>query len=268
MYALTVKTVAELAVRFPEREKELNEACEKVVRDRVRREILEHDKRIDDRKSTEIRPISARSRCCRARTARRCSRAARRRRWSTATLGTSRRTRSRSTTLMGERYKKFLLHYNFPPFSTGEVKFLRGPGRREIGHGALAERALLPVLPPEEEFPYTIRVVSDILESNGSSSMATVCGGILALMDAGVPMRAPVAGDRDGPDQGRRAGSPCSPTSSATRIISATWTSRSPAPRSGVTALQMDIKISGVTREIMRAGAAPGARRAAAHPRA
>ena len=91
-------------------------------------------------------------------------------------------------------YKKFMLHYNFPPFSTGEVKFLRGPGRREIGHGALAERALTRVLPRDEDFPYTIRIVSEVLESNGSSSMATVCGGSLSLMDAGVPIKAPVAG--------------------------------------------------------------------------
>src|SRR5207244_11293898 len=96
--------------------------------------------------------------------------------------------------LIGETYKKFMLHYNFPPFSVGEVKFLRSPGRREIGHGALAERAVAAVLPPGEEFPYTIRVVSEILESNGSSSMATVCGGTLAMMDAGVPIKAPVAG--------------------------------------------------------------------------
>ena len=97
-------------------------------------------------------------------------------------------------TLEGESFKRFMLHYNFPPFSVGEVKFLRGPGRREIGHGALAERSILPVMPGEEAFPYTVRVVSDILESNGSSSMATVCGGILALMDAGVPIQSPVAG--------------------------------------------------------------------------
>src|ERR1039458_4360560 len=87
-----------------------------------------------------------------------------------------------------------MLHYNFPPFSTGEVKFLRAPSRREIGHGALAERALSPILPNEGDFPYTIRVVSDVLESNGSSSMATVCGGSLALMDAGVPTKSAVAG--------------------------------------------------------------------------
>src|SRR4029450_10249829 len=97
-------------------------------------------------------------------------------------------------TVDGEIWKRFMLHYNSPPFSVGEVQFLRGPGRREIGHGALAERALAPMVAAEEKFPYTIRVVSDILESNGSSSMASVCGGSLALMDAGVPLKAPVAG--------------------------------------------------------------------------
>jgi polyribonucleotide nucleotidyltransferase len=96
--------------------------------------------------------------------------------------------------LIGEQYKKFMLHYNFPPYSVGEVRPLRGPGRREIGHGALAERAIAAMIPEEKGFPYTIRVVSEVLESNGSSSMATVCGGTLSLMDAGVPIKAPVAG--------------------------------------------------------------------------
>src|SRR5262249_26097023 len=111
----------------------------------------------------------------------------------TATLGTA-DDEQRMDTLEGESFKRFMLHYNFPPFSVGEVKILRGPGRREIGHGALAERSIASAMPGEEAFPYTVRVVSDILESNGSSSMATVCGGILALMDAGVPIKAPVAG--------------------------------------------------------------------------
>ena len=105
---------------------------------------------------------------------------------------------------LGEEFEKtFLLHYNFPPFSTGETKPLRGASRREIGHGHLAERALSVVLPDEKDFPYTIRVVSEILESNGSSSMASVCGGALALMDAGVPIKTPVARHRHGPHQGR-----------------------------------------------------------------
>ncbi len=110
-----------------------------------------------------------------------------------ATLGTG--SDEQSVDGLGEEYsKKFMLHYNFPPFSVGEVRPIRGPGRREIGHGALAEKSLEAVLPAVEDFPYTIRLVSEILESNGSSSMATVCGGSMALMDAGVPIIRPVAG--------------------------------------------------------------------------
>src|SRR6185437_3825521 len=111
----------------------------------------------------------------------------------TATLGTA-EDQQKIETMDGEQWKRFMLHYNCPPFSVGEVQFLRGPGRREVGHGALAERALVQMVPPEEKFPYTIRVVSDILESNGSSSMASVCGGSLAMMDAGVPLKSAVAG--------------------------------------------------------------------------
>jgi polyribonucleotide nucleotidyltransferase len=123
----------------------------------------------------------------------------------TATLGTA-DDQQKVETVDGEMWKRFMLHYNFPPFSVGEVKFLRGPGRREIGHGALAERALLPMMPAEEDFPYTVRVVSDILESNGSSSMASICGGSLSMMDAGVPLKAPVAGVAMGPGDERGDG--------------------------------------------------------------
>ena len=111
----------------------------------------------------------------------------------TVTLGTS-QDEQKIDALTGERWKRFLLHYNFPPYSVGEVKPIRSPGRREVGHGNLAERALARMIPSSEQFPYTIRIVSEITESNGSSSMATVCGGTLSLMDAGVPIRAPVAG--------------------------------------------------------------------------
>ena len=119
------------------------------------------------------------------------------------TLGTSRdEQRIDSIDSAEEVTKSFILHYNFPPFSTGEAKPFRGASRREKGHGALAERAIQPLLPPYDEFPYTIRVVSDIMESNGSSSMASVCGASLALMDAGVTLRAPWRGRRHGTDQG------------------------------------------------------------------
>ena len=148
----------------------------------------------------------------------------------TATLGTKDDEQRIELLDSSETSKRFMLHYNFPPFSVGEVGFMRGAGRREIGHGALAERAVAAVVPDDKAFPYTMRVVSDILESNGSSSMASVCGGTLALMDAGVPISAPVAGIAMGlVIEGETT--PSSPTSRAPRITTATWTSRSPAPR-------------------------------------
>ena len=125
----------------------------------------------------------------------------------TVTLGTPEDVQ-RLDGLGEETEKRFMLHYNFPPFSVGEVSFLRAPGRREIGHGALAEKSILPAIPDEEKFPYTVRIVSDILESNGSSSMATVCGGVLSLMDAGVPLSMIVAGIAIGPGQGGRPALP------------------------------------------------------------
>jgi polyribonucleotide nucleotidyltransferase len=146
-----------------------------------------------------------------------------------------------------------MLHYNFPPFSVGEVAFMRGPGRREIGHGALAERALAPMMPPEEKFPYTVRVVSDILESNGSSSMASVCGGSLSMMDAGVPLKAPVAGVAMGLVMNEENGK----FAVLTDIAGAEdhygdMDFKVAGTAEGITALQMDIKVSGVTMEIMR----------------
>jgi polyribonucleotide nucleotidyltransferase len=152
----------------------------------------------------------------------------------------------------GETKQKFLLHYNFPPFSVGEVKFMRSAGRREIGHGVLARRALLPVLPHEEDFPYTIRVVSDILESNGSSSMATVCGGSLALFDAGVPMLAPVAGVAMGLVQrGERFAVLTDIAGQEDHYGDMDF--KVAGTRKGVTALQMDIKVGGVSRSVMEA---------------
>ena len=168
----------------------------------------------------------------------------------TATLGTA-EDMQRLDVLEGESFKRFMLHYNFPPFSVGEVGFLRGPGRREIGHGNLAERALLSMIPGEESFPYTVRVVSDILESNGSSSMATVCGGCLALMDAGVPIKDPVAGIAMGlVKEGDRY-------AILTDIAGAEdhygdMDFKVAGTAKGITALQMDIKISGITTAIMR----------------
>jgi polyribonucleotide nucleotidyltransferase len=166
-----------------------------------------------------------------------------------ATLGTS-SDEQKIDALIGEHYKKFMLHYNFPPFSTGETKFLRNPGRREIGHGALAERSIRSVLPDIEGFPYTVRVVSEVLESNGSSSMATVCGSTLALMDAGVPISAPVAGIAMGLiEEGEEV-----------RILSdilgdedhlGDMDFKVAGTAEGITGLQMDIKVKRVDRAIM-----------------
>ncbi len=167
-----------------------------------------------------------------------------------ATLGT-RRDAQIIEEYEGESIQKFMLHYNFPPFSVGEVKFLRGPGRREIGHGVLARRSLLPVLPHEDDFPYTVRVVSDILESNGSSSMATVCGASLAMFDAGVPLLAPVAGVAMGLIKGEDSFAVLSDIAGQEDHYG-DMDFKVAGTRQGITGLQMDIKITGVTREIMQ----------------
>ncbi len=167
----------------------------------------------------------------------------------TATLGTS-TDEQKIDGLTGERWKRFLLHYNFPPFSTGETKPLRGPGRREVGHGALAERALLRQIPESSTFPYTIRIVSETLESNGSSSMAAVCGGSMSLMDAGVPLKAPVAGIAMGLiTDGNRTAILSDILGDEDHLgdmdFKVCGTSK------GVTAIQMDIKVAGLSRDIL-----------------
>ncbi|OGQ78336.1 MAG: polyribonucleotide nucleotidyltransferase [Deltaproteobacteria bacterium RIFCSPLOWO2_12_FULL_60_19] len=237
-------------LEFPERKKEIKSAFGELKRNYFRRQIVMDRRRIDGRGLKDVRPIT-----CEVEILPRTHGSALFTRGETqalvvTTLGTT-SDEQKIDALMGEHYKKFMLHYNFPPFSVGEVKFLRGPGRREIGHGALAERALLSVIPPEEEFPYTVRIVSEVLESNGSTSMATVCGGSLSLMDAGVPITAPVAGIAMGLiREGEQV-----------RILSdilgdedhlGDMDFKVAGTREGVTALQMDIKISGVTREVMR----------------
>jgi polyribonucleotide nucleotidyltransferase len=173
----------------------------------------------------------------------------------TSTLGTS-SDEQKIDALTGERWKRFMLHYNFPPYSTGETKPLRGPGRREIGHGALAERALSRMIPDEASFPYVIRVVSEILESNGSSSMASVCGGTLSLMDAGVPIKAPVAGIA----MGLISDGPLTESKTRIAILSdilgdedhlGDMDFKVCGTKKGVTAIQMDIKIAGLSRDVL-----------------
>jgi polyribonucleotide nucleotidyltransferase len=255
-YATVEKLLEQLVASIPEGEVERRSDAKSIFKDLkekvLRDEILQRGKRLDGRKFDQIRPIwievgilprvHGSAIFTRGETQSLVS----------ATLGTE-DDAQKIEKVDGESYKRFMLHYNFPPFSVGEVQFLRGPGRREIGHGALAERALAPLLPSAEEFPYTIRIVSDILESNGSSSMASVCGGALAMMDAGVPLKAPVAGVAMGLVMDEKAG---------------TWAVLSDiagaedhygdmdfkvtGTRKGITALQMDIKVGGITMDIMR----------------
>jgi polyribonucleotide nucleotidyltransferase len=216
----------------------------------VRRMIVERGLRVDGRKVTEIRPISAEvaylprahgsSLFTRGETQALVS----------ATLGTK-SDEQKIEALEGESYRHFLLHYNFPSFSVGEVRRFGSPSRRDIGHGALAERAVEAVLPAKEDFPYTIRVVSDILESNGSSSMASVCGASLALMDAGVPIKAPVAGIAMGlVKEGDKFG--ILTDIMGTEDHYGDMDFKVAGTEKGVTALQMDIKITGVSVDIMR----------------
>jgi len=219
-------------------------------KDEVRKIILEKNVRADGRKPNEIRPISSSVGLLPRTHGSALFTRGETQALAVATLGTS-EDEQRIDSLEGEYFKTFMLHYNFPPFSVGETKPLRGPGRREVGHGALAERALKAMIPSKQEFPYTIRLVSDILESNGSSSMATVCGGTLALMDAGVPIKAPVAGIAMGLI---KEGEKVIVLSDILGLedhlgdmdFKVTGTS------TGITALQMDMKIEGITIDVMR----------------
>jgi polyribonucleotide nucleotidyltransferase len=246
----------ELVASLPEEEVErrleakviFKELKEKVLRD----EILERGRRLDGRRFDEVRPI-----WCEVGVLPRTHGSAVFTRGETqalvtATLGTA-EDQQKIEMVDGEMWKRFILHYNFPPFSVGEVAFLRGPGRREVGHGALAERALLPVVPGEDTFPYTIRVVSDILESNGSSSMASVCGASLALMDAGVPLPAPVAGTAMGLVMDETTGKHAVLTDIAgAEDHYGDMDFKVAGTAKGITALQMDIKVTGITAPVMR----------------
>jgi polyribonucleotide nucleotidyltransferase len=250
LYELEDRVVAELSARFPDAESALRTTYEHLMRERVRRVIVEEDRRIDDRRSTEIRQLSATVQALPRTHGSAIFTRGETQVLATVTLGTS-SDEQKIDALLGEHYKKFMLHYNFPPFSTGEVKFLRGPSRREIGHGALAERALQAVLPPEDQFPYTIRVVSEVLESNGSSSMATVCGGSLALMDAGVPVKSAVAGIAMGlVKEGEKVMVLTDILGDEDHLGDMDFKVAGTA--TGVTAIQMDNKVGGITREVMR----------------
>ncbi|MBD3307040.1 polyribonucleotide nucleotidyltransferase [candidate division KSB3 bacterium] len=242
----------EFTVQEQEDAEKMSKAIAEIIHDMekdiLRKTILEKGKRLDGRALADIRPIT-----CEVGLLPRTHGSAVFTRGETqalvvTTLGTA-IDEQRLDNLEGETTKRFMLHYNFPPYSVGETKMMRGPGRREIGHGNLAERSLAQVIPDAEEFPYTIRLVSDILESNGSSSMATVCGGTLALMDAGVPIRRPVAGIAMGliAENGNTA------------ILSdiagvedhlGDMDLKVAGTDNGITAIQMDLKICGITHDI------------------
>ncbi|HUK65514.1 MAG TPA: polyribonucleotide nucleotidyltransferase, partial [Anaeromyxobacteraceae bacterium] len=239
------------------REKEVKSYYEDVKYEYMRRMITDEHRRIGGRGERDIRLIS-----CEVGLLPRVHGSALFTRGETqalvaTTLGTS-EDEQRVEQLTGMSFKKFMLHYNFPPFSVGEVKFLRSPGRREIGHGALAERALRQVMPPEDKFPYTVRVVSDIMESNGSSSMASVCGGCLSLMDAGVPIKAPVAGIAMGLiKEGDKIAILSDILGDEDHLGDMDF--KVCGTEKGITAIQMDIKIGGVTREILERALAQAA---------
>jgi polyribonucleotide nucleotidyltransferase len=241
--------LAKLGDDFAERKKEVYDICNDLIKSTMRDFILKEGRRIDNRKFDEIRPIS-----CEVGILPRPHGSALFTRGETQVLGVltlgSGRDEQRVETLLGEEFRPFMLHYNFPPYSVGEVKRIGGPSRRDIGHGGLSTRAIEKVLPPKEEFDYTIRIVSEVLESNGSSSMGTVCAGILALMDGGVPIKAPVAGIAMGL------------VSDGDNVVilsdilgdedhAGDMDFKVAGTREGITALQMDIKIHELSKDIM-----------------
>jgi polyribonucleotide nucleotidyltransferase len=241
--------VEALSETYEGKKSEIKESLHDLEKKMVREMILNEGKRIDGRSFSEVRPIE-----CVVGVLPRAHGSALFTRGETqamvsTTLGTE-RDEQRIETMYGDHFRSFILHYNFPPYSVGEAKRLGGPGRRDIGHGALARRALLPVMPDNEDFQYCVRVVSEILESNGSSSMASVCGGCLSLMDAGVPIKEPVAGVAMGlVAEGDKV-------AVLTDIIGdedhyGDMDFKVTGTRDGITALQMDIKVENITREVL-----------------
>jgi polyribonucleotide nucleotidyltransferase len=249
--ALKATIQEQLAAEFPENGKDVARVIEDIEYHTMREQVLTAGERVDGRDLDTVRPIS-----CEVGWLPRTHGSALFTRGQTqalvsVTLGTTRdEQRIDSIDVAQETTKSFMLHYNFPPFSTGEVKPIRGTSRREVGHGALAERAIQAILPPYEEFPYTLRIVSDILESNGSSSMATVCGGSLALYDAGVPVKAACAGVAMGLiKEGKRVAVLTDILGSEDHLGDMDF--KVAGTREGVTSIQMDIKIEGLDFKII-----------------
>jgi polyribonucleotide nucleotidyltransferase len=236
--------------KYPENEKDIDEVIYNIIKEQVRKNIIENGIRPDNRKIDEIRTIS-----CEVGLLPRTHGSGLFNRGQTqvltvATLGAAGDVQILDG-LTEEESKRYMHHYNFPPFSVGETRFLRGPGRREIGHGALAERALEPVIPSEEEFPYTIRLVSEVLSSNGSTSQASVCGSTLALMDAGVPIKAPVAGIAMGLIKEDEKVVILSDIQGIEDFLG-DMDFKVAGTEKGVTAIQMDIKIPGIDEQILK----------------
>lgn len=247
---MTKEIIQDLEEEYPESSKLIKTIIHDIEKEETRKMMLEESVRLDGRKSDEIRPIT-----CEIGYLPRTHGSALFTRGQTQALGTTtlgtRLDEQLIDGLQDSYYKKYMLHYNFPPFSTGEAKPIRGTSRREIGHGDLAERSLKPVLPAEDKFPYTIRIVSEVLESNGSSSMASVCAGSLSLMDAGVPIRTNVAGIAMGLIK----------EDDKTMILSdilgdedhlGDMDFKVAGTLEGITAIQMDIKIKGISFDIMK----------------
>ncbi len=241
--------LAELASGFEGREKEIKGFLSDLEYDRMRTDVLETGIRIDGRDTKTIRPIVIEAGLLPRAHGSTLFTRGETQVMAAVTLGTS-QDEQRLDNLFRESRKRFMLHYNFPPFSVGETSFRLGPGRREIGHGMLAERAIAAILPEHDKFPYTVRIVCETLESNGSSSMASVCGGCLSLMDAGVPVKSPVAGIAMGLIK------EADKVAILTDILGdedhlGDMDFKVAGSADGVTALQMDIKIGGVSKEIM-----------------
>ena len=254
-YETVDQALKDLVASMPEGEVERKteaKAIFKELKEKVlREEVLTHGVRLDGRKFDEVRPIWIETGVLPRTHGSAVFTRGETQALVTCTLGTA-DDAQKIESFEGETWKSFMLHYNFPPFSVGEVGFMRGPGRREVGHGALAERSLMPLMPVEDQFPYTVRVVSDILESNGSSSMASVCGGSLAMMDAGVPLKSAVAGIAMGLVMDEKTGrfAVLSDIAGAEDHYG-DMDFKVAGTAEGITALQMDIKVGGITTEVM-----------------
>ncbi|HTX62552.1 MAG TPA: polyribonucleotide nucleotidyltransferase [Acidimicrobiales bacterium] len=246
---VTAQVLVELSSEFPEREREISSAVRALNKKLVRKRIVEEGLRIDGRGTADIRPLSAEVDLFPTAHGSSLFQRGETQVLNVCTLGMPRMDQQLDT-ITPDESKRYMHHYNFPPYSTGETGFMRGPKRREIGHGLLAERALLPVVPPKEEFPYALRCVSDVLSSNGSTSMASVCGSSLSLMAAGVPIKAPVAGIAMGlvHDEGRYV--------TLTDILGAEdafgdMDFKVAGTADAVTALQLDTKIDGLPADVL-----------------